>query len=293
MHKSLVVLLCLMLFLGSCGRKTELKQQAVAPEKIIPVKVSTVQEMQIAQITEITGEIQANYQVEIFPKINGLVILETTGLGQPVRQGDVLAELEQDIPGMDYAPVKIEATTAGTITRDEVEVGARVSPQRAVYTISQLNPILFIAKAPESLLGQIQTGAGVVVRLDAISAEVFRGRISEISPVVDPMTRAATLKITLSNPQLRFKPGMFGRVEIQPGEHTGLTVPIDALVRSGANQYIFLIKNNKAWRVRVETGTAQANQIEVRGELQAGDPVVVLGQNLLEEDTRVKIVTDF
>lgn len=292
MKKSLMLLILLLLLIG-CGRKEAAKQEAKKPEKVIPVKVTAVQGTRIAEKIGITGEIQASYQVEIFAKINGLVTQEKVKLGQRVRKGEVLAEVEQDIPGMDYAPVKIEATTTGTITFDAVEAGGRVSPQRAVYTISQLNPILFVARAPESLLGQIKTGKRVSVNLDAFPDKNYPGRISEINPIVDPMTRTARLEISLDNPQQRLKPGMFGRVEINTGEHSGLTVPLDALVRSGANQYLFLIKNNRAQRVLVETGTSQETRIEVQGKLEIGDSVVVLGQNLLDEETKVEIITDF
>ncbi|MDZ7377348.1 MAG: efflux transporter periplasmic adaptor subunit, partial [candidate division KSB1 bacterium] len=98
-----------------------------------------------------------------------------------------------------------------------------------------------------------------------------------------------TVKISIDNPNLKLKPGMFARCYVKLGDHTGLVVPLDAIVRTGANRYVFRIDDGKAKQVRVQTGAMVNDLIEVQGDLKAGDQVVVLGQNLLEDGTEVRI----
>jgi membrane fusion protein (multidrug efflux system) len=99
----------------------------------------------------------------------------------------------------------------------------------------------------------------------------------------------AALKITINNPNLKLKPGMFARCYLKIGDHSGQVVPLDAIVRTGANRYVYRIDDGKAKEVRVQTGVILNETIEVQGELKPGDRVVILGQNLLEDGASVQI----
>lgn len=283
----LIILISLIFF--NCGGKDEPAQTAEIQDEAVTVKVATVQEMTIAEQIKITGEIAPTFQIEVFPRANGIVVAEAVSLGDEVREDQVLAEVRQDVAGMEFANVKIEATSNGFITSDQVDIGRRVSVQKPVYTISGLRPIYMIGKVSESYLSQIKIGAAVLVEVDAYPDENFAGKITEIDPIVDRMSRMATLKITVANPTLKLKPGMFARCYVKKGEHTGLVVPLDAIVRTGANRYVYRINDGKAREVRVQTGVILNETIEVQGDLKPGDQVVVLGQNMLEDGASVRV----
>lgn len=288
MKKVFLIILIFLLSLN-CGKKNESKQAAKVEAEAVTVRVATVQETIIAEQIKITGEISPTFQVDVYPRANGIVVSEAVSLGDAVRKDQVLAEVKQDVPGMEFASVKIEATSSGVITSDLLDIGTRVSLQKPIFVISGLQPIFMIGKVSESNLRQIKISADVSVEVDAYPDESFPGKITEIDPIIDRMSRMAQIKITINNPNLRLKPGMFARCYIETGDHQGLVVPLDAIVRTGANRYVYRIDDGRAKEVQIQTGVILNETVEVQGDLKPGDRVVVLGQNLLEDGASVQI----
>jgi len=286
--RKLVWLICIFAVLLHCGNKTESARSGNVTAKTVTVKVAPVRETIIAQQVKITGEIAPLYQVEVYPKANGIVVSESVALGSEVHKDQVLAEVKQDIPGMEFSNVKIKATNSGFITADRVEIGSRVSVQQPVYTISGLRPLYMKAKIAESLLGKIKLGGAIAVTVDAYPDQKFKGLIASISPIVDRQSRAAELKVKIANRELKLKPGMFARAYLSVGSRKGLVVPLDAIVQKGATKYVFQIEAAKAKQLKVKTGQIMGTSIEIIGKLSAGDKIVILGQNLLEDGTPVQ-----
>ena len=286
-------LLVVILFINfNCKGKKENNSFTEIKPKAVPVKVSLVKEKAVTETIKIIGEIAPLYRIDVFPKANGIVISESVSLGSKVHKDQLLAEVKQDIPGMDFFNVKIKAANDGWITMDVVEIGSRVSTQKLVYTISQLKPLYMIGKVIASQQEKIKIGDTVPVEVDAYPDVHFLGKITEISPVVDRISRMAELKITLKNSNLKLKPGMFASAFLKVGSHKALVIYMDSIVRVGANRYIFIVRNGKAVKVKVKTGVILGEEIEVSGDLQSGDKVVLMGQNLLEDGSPITIAEE-
>ena len=88
--------------LTGCGKNQQSSTDGNKSIESVAVKVSTVNESLIAETVKITGEIIPYYQIDVFPKANGIVVAEFVSLGKKVKKNQVLAEVKQDIPGMDY-----------------------------------------------------------------------------------------------------------------------------------------------------------------------------------------------
>lgn len=108
--------------------------------------------------------------------------------------------------------------------------------------------------------------------MDAFPGKVFEGKIAEISPEINPATRTVAVKIRLPNPRRTLKPGMFCRADFTIGDHEGILVPLDAVVHSGVSTYIFVVRNGKAERVSVETGTWSARRLRFAGPCRTATP---------------------
>jgi membrane fusion protein (multidrug efflux system) len=279
----------ILFLLTGCDNKQTTDKVPDPRQNAVTVSVARIQKSEIAETSRIFGDVKPFYQVDIFPKVNGLIISEKVETGMHVSEGTVMAEVQQDIPGMEFSPVKVEATQQGVVTMDAVEVGSRVSPQQKLYTIQKINQVYMLGKILETWLGRIKTGAPATVTSPAYPGEVFRGKISEIMPTVDPVTRMGEIKILIGNPEYRLKPGMYVETEIITNTHEGLLIPLDAIIRRGASTYVFKIVDNTATLVKIDTGLTLGNQIEVKNRLQEGDLIVVIGQNLLNDGTPVRI----
>lgn len=287
------IIIALSIVTLSCSKDEspdEAKQ--ILTRQAVPVTVMKIRRSEIAEQLKIIGDIRPLYQVDIFSKVNGVIRSENVELGQQVSKDQVLAEVQQDIPGMEFTPVKIEATQDGIISLDLVEAGARITPQQKLYTIQQIEQVYMVGRVLESMLGQLRTGWVVPVKVDAYRQEIFNGKIAEISPVVDTSTRMGEVKIQFTNPRKQLKPGMFAQAEIKISSYPGLLVPIDAIIRRGANQYIFKIENDIAHQIKIETGITVGDNIEVFNQIQEGDWIVVFGQNLLNDLSAVQVVEE-
>lgn len=288
-----LIIISLFFFIFSCqNQKSTEKSEQNTGRSAIPVTVMRVQAAEITEQIRITGDIRPYYQVDIFSKVSGIIQKEYIEIGQSVRKGMVLAEVQQDIPGMEFTPVKIEATQDGMVSQDLIDEGARITPQQKLYSIQNIEKVYMVGRVLETMMSHLKIGQMISVKVDALPQENFNGKIVEISPVVDQLTRMGEVKILIQNSGRQLKPGMFARADLKINPHTGLLIPIDAIIRRGANQYIFKVEEGIAHQIKIETGTIVGNQIEVHNQLQPGDQIVVLGQNLLSDLAAVKVVEE-
>lgn len=288
-----LIILSLCFFILSCQNQKSTKENIPSTSRTaVPVTVMRVQASEIAEQIRLLGDIRPYYQVDIFSKVSGIIQKEYIEIGQSVKKGMVLAEVQQDIPGMEFSPVKIEATQDGMVSQDLIEEGARITPQQKLYSIQNIEKVYMVGRVLETMMSQLKVGQMISVKVDALPQENFNGKIVEISPVVDQLTRMSEVKILIHNSGTRLKPGMFARADVRINPHHGLLIPIDAIIRRGANQYIFKVEEGIVHQIKIETGTIIGNQIEVHNQLQAGDQIVVLGQNLLSDLAAVKIVEE-
>jgi len=290
--RSYLSILIILTFIVGCNKKPETTSDTAAEQRMVSVKVATAEERTISDVVNIMGEIIPRYHLDIYPKANGIVVSEAVAIGSKVQKDQVLAQIKQDIPGMDFSLVKVEATNSGVITMDAAEVGATVAMQRPIYSISQLDQVYMEGKVHESFIASIGNGSPAVVTVDAYPGTTFEGKIVEINPLLDRLSRTASVKILLPNSRLMLKPGMFAQAQLSVGAHAGILVPLDAIVSAGVRRLIFRVHGQTAEQVPVVTGVIDQDRIEVAGSISAGDQVVIFGQNLLEDGSLIRIVED-
>lgn len=192
------------------------------------------------------------------------------------------------------APARIDQATYAVAAR-MISVGEYVTPGQAIFELVDVDPIKFRADAPEGFAGAIVVGQTVHVRVDAFDS-AFEGRVTRISPRIDPQSRTFTLEAEIPNGEGRLKPGSFaiGRVDTEI-EHGVRFVPRQAVVAFAGVKRVFSVVNGKAIEHRVQTGTieeraTQESTVEiVGGDLSADAVVVVEGAQKLVHGQAVKI----
>ncbi|NOX87538.1 MAG: efflux RND transporter periplasmic adaptor subunit [Calditrichaeota bacterium] len=277
--------------LSGCGSQGGEKQIDVPKSEvnIVKVKVANASVKKIADTREAYGEVKPLKTVDIFSKVNGLVVNKLHRTGDAVKKDDVLAIVRQDIPGMEFAEHKVLATIDGVIIRDAVEEGSTVTVKTPLFSVARLNPVLVEVKAPEEWGTKIKTGTEVNIKLEAFKSKSFTGKVFELLPALDPASRSFVVRIKVKNPQNSLKPGMFARAEFPLGTHQALTIPVDGLIRFGLEYYVFVIKDGIANKRLVQPGRIFGSESEIIKGLSPGEKVVVFGQNLLDEGSQVEV----
>lgn len=285
-------ILLLTLFLLSCGRSDKNAAEANPGQReAVAVMVDTVRETVLSERIKITAEVAPLWQVDIFPRSSGKVIAKWARLGEQVSKGQRLAEFIQDLPGLDYSPVKIEADVAGVLTQDLIEIGSTVTPQKPVFTISELRRVYVIARVFETLAAEIRVGDMVMIDSDVLEKPIT-GRVAEINPSVQRPARTVEVKIIVDNAANRLKPGMFAICYFQTPARKGLSIPLEAVIRSGANKYVYVVNQDRVRLQTIQTGIIQDKRIEVTSGLQAGERVVIVGQNQLQDGRQVRVMEE-
>lgn len=285
-----ILLIALVLFLAGCSNPEEKQSEniEISKDEAVIVRTAKVTKQTIAVSLRVYGQSEEFRKVDIYPKINGVVVEQKAELGDIVKKDQVLALIRQDIPGMDFSLSKIKATIAGLITHENIEVGGTVNVQRAAFTISQCSPVLVTVSVLDIYLQYIRPGQFAAIEFDAFPGKTFKGKIYEIAPRMDAVSHSLKIRIQLNNPAKQIKPGMFARVKFNLTSHQGLLIPVDSIIRTGAEKFVFLIQEGKAVKRQITTGLLQGNLIEVVSGVKEGDTVVTLGQNYLDEGTPVR-----
>lgn len=184
----------------------------------------------------------------------------------------------------------VRAPFSGWVSLRNISPGAVVSAGTEIATISDLSSIKLDFPVPETVLSAIQPGQTIVATSAAYPDQPFRGQIATIDPVINPNTRAVTVRARLPNPDRKLKPGMLLTVAIETAPRLGLAVPELAVVGEGDNRFVYVIdEEGAARRTQVRTGLRSDGRIEILQGLRPGQRVVTEGVVKLADGMKVRL----
>ncbi len=275
------------LFMSACSTQGAKKDEAL---QSIPVKVYRVTFKNVASILEYVGNIKAEDEVAIYPKVSGKIIEKLKEDGAVINKGEVIAYIDRDEVGLKFEKAPVESTLSGRIGRVYVDIGTNVNTQTAIALVVSMDRVKIGVEIPEKYLSKISLGQSANISVDAYSTEQFVGKITKISPVVDLGTRAAPIEITVDNYEHKLQSGMFARVNLVLQEHKkALVILKEAIIGRYPDLYVFTIENKKAVLKKIALGIRQGPYYEVTEGLQEGDLVVIMGQQRLREGAEVVV----
>lgn len=183
------------------------------------------------------------------------------------------------------AEIPVLAPIAGEVVERLVSPGQVVQAgQTQAFTISDLSTVWVLANVYQADLQYVKSGDDVVVQTDAYP-DTFHGRISFVSPALDPNTRTLQARIVVDNPGERLKRDMYCTVIVTAGVlKNTLAVPNAAVLRDDNNQpFVYtLTGDNQFGRRDVVLGGMQGNETQIVSGISAGDKVVGNGSLFLQ-----------
>ncbi len=181
---------------------------------------------------------------------------------------------------------RISAPLAGVVTGKALDVGMTVFPGMPLMTVEEEGRYRLEVNAPESLLGKVKTGQTVRVAIDGVAAEQT-GKVAEVYPNADPLSRTFLVKVDLTGTAIRS--GLYGRAMFSVGEKKGLLVPRGALVERGALISVWVVDKENVARMRlVKTGKTLGDQQEILSGLADGERIVTSGVALVTDGAKVE-----
>ncbi|TVS17736.1 MAG: efflux RND transporter periplasmic adaptor subunit [Gammaproteobacteria bacterium] len=242
-----------------------------------------------AQLAEALANLSDQRQQ--FERLDRLVATNSAALSQrdeqkarleasEARVGAIRARLEER---------EIRAPFAGQLGLRQVSPGARIASGTMITTLDDVQPIKLDFSVPEGFLSVLHEGASIRGRTAAWPDQVFEGKVIQISPRVDPLTRSVAIRAEIPNDARQLRPGMLMLVDLVRDERTGLMVPESALSPRGDDQFVFRIRDGHAELVRVTVGSRLPGVAEITSGLSAGDVVVAEGGLRLRSGSEVRV----
>ena len=209
---------------------------------------------------------------------------------------DKLYQLEQARLRREKAQLALEHTHirapfSGVLTTRSVQVGARVGPGGKLFDLVKREDLIARVHVPGQYLREVQVRQAAQIESDFLRDMVFEGYVKRISPVVDP--QSGTFKVTLGihDQWEHLRPGIFVTARIVTDTHAGaILVPKEAIVYDGSDRFVFVVRDSTAHRVKLDAGFENSRFVEARSEIADTTQVIVVGQNGLKDQARIRVV---
>jgi RND family efflux transporter MFP subunit len=189
--------------------------------------------------------------------------------------------------------------TDGVITRrnvdtgDLVDAGAVGGLPRALFVVTQTDPLRLFVNVPQTYAQQIKPGQTVIVRQTELQGQKFEGKLARTGASIDPLTRSMQVEISLPNKSGVLLPGAFVQVDLPLQTKATLTIPNNALIiRAGAIK-VAVVDAEKRVRMQVVTlGRNLGEQVEVMSGLKDGARLVLNPPDALSDGDQVNFAID-
>jgi multidrug efflux pump subunit AcrA (membrane-fusion protein) len=188
------------------------------------------------------------------------------------------------------ADASITAPVAGFIRDRQISEGQYLKPNSPVVTIVQNSPLKLRVEVPENAIGSVRSGGAVRFSVDAFPDRTFEGRISRLSPAVNPQSRTLTLEALVNNADGLLKPGFFARATIQTNRRDkALVVPAGAIFSFAGIEKIFVVQEGKVTERIVRSGSRLDNFVEIVEGITEGELVATSNLGSLQQGREVSV----
>jgi len=261
-------------------------------DTIFAVNVTPAVQGQIADYIEVNGDVQTTASVDVYSDAAGEIVRLYVGIGQFVRADQVIAEVDPSRPGQNFALSPVKAPISGTITRLPVRVGSRINQTAPVAQVSRTTELEIVVQIAERFVSKVREGLPATIGLDAFPDREFPAVVSELNPVVDPMTRTLEVTLSFTGDTTGIRPGMYAEVRIITERKENIVkVPADVMIRRFGEDFVFVVRDDDTVERRiVNPGIEIDNILEITDGLAPGESIVYQGQNLLEDGSAVRII---
>ena len=180
----------------------------------------------------------------------------------------------------------------GVITSINVEVGQVVAAAQPVMKLAGSDEREVAIAVPESRIGEVREAKQLNVMLLASPKRVFKGRVREISPAVDPVTRTFSVRVSVPDADATLSWGMTANVAtigLQASE--GAIVPLTAVYHDAEGKPAVWVYDGTSGKValrRVELGPYREDGAVINSGLRDGEWIVAAGVHKLKPGQTVK-----
>jgi Cu(I)/Ag(I) efflux system membrane fusion protein len=183
----------------------------------------------------------------------------------------------------------LQSPFKGVVQDLDVDQGRHVSVGDHLVDIADLSAVWVWAQFYQSDLALLKTGLPVAITSSSYPNETFDGKISVIDPFMNDATRTTRVRIDVTNVDWKLRPDMYVDAELHVNMGEGLTVPVSALLPTGAHNIVFVDKGEGRLQPRyIKLGRQYGDFYEVKSGLNENERVVSSGNFLIDAEAQVQ-----
>lgn len=185
---------------------------------------------------------------------------------------------------------RLYAPFDGVISARWTELGQWLNRGDRVFTLVSLEQLRLDVRLPQEQLQDMDKLTSVHIKPDTDSTAKIAAKVDSVVPVSD-LSRSVLVRLAATEPAKSLFPGASARAVLQ-FEHaaSAVVVPRDAVLRNADGNYsVFVVEDGTAKVRQVELGLASRNGYMVKKGLEAGDRVVVRGNEVLRDGEPVQV----
>lgn len=181
------------------------------------------------------------------------------------------------------------APVDGIVLEKGVVEGQRVAPGMRLYRLADLSTVWVEGAVFEQDLQFVQEGLQAHIEVAAYPGDHVMGQVSFVYPTVDERSRTNRVRLTVPNPELRLKPGMFATIylDVSVGEAV-LTVPEEAVIQTGERTLVFHKHEDGSLHPQeVVVGARAGERLQILSGLTEDQLIVASANFLVDAESRL------
>jgi membrane fusion protein (multidrug efflux system) len=194
------------------------------------------------------------------------------------------------------AELVVKAPFAGVVGLRNISVGAVVRPGDPITTLDDDSKMLLDFTLPAAFLSVVSVGTSIEATTASYGAKPFQGVVRSVSSRVDPVTRSATIRAEIPNPDRLLKPGMLMKVDLLGNPREALAIPEGTLLPDGRTNFVMVVEKTPAGAVakrrEVRLGVRRQGEVEILEGLSPGEKIVAHGAFKLSDGAPVRILAE-
>ncbi|MCR8556895.1 efflux RND transporter periplasmic adaptor subunit [Mucilaginibacter sp. BJC16-A38] len=184
---------------------------------------------------------------------------------------------------------RIVSPINGTVDQMDLKLGQVAVPGTTGIRIVNADVLKVKADVPESYASSVNTGNTVKILVPDAN-DSLTTKVTFAAKVIDPTSRSFGVEIKLPV-RKSLRPNMTAIIQIANySKPNTIVVPVKAIQKSEAGDYVFVNNNGIAKRVNVKVGATYGGQSEILSGLKSGDELVTEGATEIEDGDKIKIL---
>ncbi len=240
-------------------------------------------------------ELQTSQAKEESIKDSSKASILSTAAKQQLAANNSLSSLEVLMTKEDITEGKkgIKAEFPGVVMEVSTVSGGPAAKGVSLFTVASNEKVVVDMSVTRYDLEKLEVGQNAKITLAGKNYEGTVSRLSRLAAENAKGTPVVSAEIQIENPDDSIYLGLEAKVKVEGHKAENvLIVPVETVNTGKDGSFCYVVENGVVVKKEVETGLSSANLIEIKSGLKAGDQVIKIGTELLEEGMKVNTVEE-